>query len=553
MLANVFAKTTRDRWKGIVIGAVVMGAMFLFSMAVYRDIDIAGLYSDLPEVFLSLMGIPAGADIGALAYGAVYVSYGALVMGALALAMGAGTIAGEERNGTMGLLLSNPKSRTNVLLSKAAAMVLLTVVGTLILWIAGRVTPAVLDVDVSGIDVEALILHILANALFWGFLAMAIGAWTGSRGLASGVAAGVMVLSFIAVGLLPLVDSLENLTKAFPWYYFSGSDPHLNGTNWGHIGVLTAGSIVFAIVAVVGFNRRDLKGQATSVSIMDRLRANPMTEKVADRLAGSARVSHIWTKTASEYQGLLFVVAAVMFFVMGVLIGPIYNTIDTALVDLADAFPEELMAIFGGGDMSTPEGFFQIETFGMMAPIAVSAVTVIIGARALAGEEANRTIGLLLANPVSRTTVLLQKTFTMVLYGFAVGLATFAGVAAGSLLGGLGISLANIAATCLLLTLLGLVFGGLALALSAGTGRVPVATYGTVGVAVVMFLANGFLPLNDSTAGYARWSPFYYYLSSDPLNNGMHWGHGVALTALAVALIALAVWLFQRRDLRQTG
>ena len=553
MLANVFTKTTRDRWKGVVIGAAVMGVMFLFAMAVYRDIDIAGLYSNLPEAFLSLMGIPAGADVGALAYGAIYLSYGALVMGALVLVMGAGTIAGEERNGTMGLLLGNPKSRTNVLLSKAGAMVLLTVVGTLILWLAGRATPAVLDVDVTGIDVEALILHIFVNALFWGFLAMAIGAWTGSRSQASGVAAGIMVLSFVAVGLLPLVDSLESLTRAFPWYYFSGSDPHLNGTNWSHVGVLAAGSIVLAIVAVVGFNRRDLKGQATGVSIMDRMRANPMTKEVADRLAGSARVSHIWTKTASEYQGLLFVVGAVMFFVMGVLIGPIYNTLDTALVDLADSFPEELVAIFGGGDMSTPEGFYQIETFGMMAPIAVSVVTVVIGARALAGEEASRTMGLLLANPVSRTTVLLQKAFTMVLYGFAVGLATFAGVAAGSLLGGLGLSVANIAATCLLLTLLGLVFGALALALGAGTGRVPIATSTTIGVAVVMFLANGFLPLNDSTAGYARWSPFYYYLGSDPLSNGMNWTHGAALALLTVALIALAIWLFSRRDLRQTG
>jgi hypothetical protein len=33
----------------------------------------------------------------------------------------------------------------------------------------------------------------------------------------------------------------------------------------------------------------------------------------------------------------------------------------------------------------------------------------------------------------------------------------------------------------------------------------------------------------------------------------MHWGHGALLAGLAVALIALSVMLFQRRDLRQTG
>ena len=41
--------------------------------------------------------------------------------------------------------------------------------------------------------------------------------------------------------------------------------------------------------------------------------------------------------------------------------------------------------------------------------------------------------------------------------------------------------------------------------------------------------------------------------SSDPLMNGMNWGHGAVLTVLVILLIALSVVLFQRRDLRQTG
>ena len=111
----------------------------------------------------------------------------------------------------------------------------------------------------------------------------------------------------------------------------------------------------------------------------------------------------------------------------------------------------------------------------------------------------------------------------------------------------------NIAATSLLVTLLGLVFGTLALALSAATGRAKVAVYGTIGAALALHLLNSFLPLNDSLAGYARWSPFYYYLTSDPLTNGMHWGHGALLAGLTLTLMALSVVLFQHRDLRQTG
>jgi ABC-2 type transport system permease protein len=230
-----------------------------------------------------------------------------------------------------------------------------------------------------------------------------------------------------------------------------------------------------------------------------------------------------------------------------------FTLIDDALGSMVDQFPDVLLAMFGGGDMSTPEGWYQMETFGMMAPIAITVVTVAIGAGALAGEEQRRTMGLLLANPVPRSRVVIEKSWAMVLYAFVVGFATFAGVAVGSLLGGLGMNIGNIAATSLLVTLIGLVFGSLSLALSAGTGRVKVAVYGTVGIALVFYILNAFLTFNDSLAGYAKWSPFYYYLSSDPLVNGMHWGHGAILAGLTAGLIALSVVLFQRRDLRQTG
>ncbi|RLE14704.1 MAG: hypothetical protein DRJ28_05300 [Actinobacteria bacterium] len=551
-LSNVFTKTTRDRWKGVAIGSLTLSVLFLFGMSVYRDIDLA-VYTNLPDAFRSMMNIPKDADVASLAYGAIYGSYGAMTMAGLALAMGAASIAGEERKGTLGLLLGNPRSRTEVLASKTASMVLLTGLGVLLLWAAGIVVPAMLDVSITGMHVGAMIFHLFAMSLFFGFLAMAVGAWTGSPSVASGVAAGVMFISFVAVGLLPLVEGFENAAKAFPWYYFTGSQPVNNGVDWGHIGVLFTSNALLMVVALVGVNRRDIKGQTVGVTLVDRLRGNPMTRKLADRLAGSTRVSRIWIKTASEHQGLLLVTAAVMFLFMGVMLGPMYTLINEALSGLTDQFPEALLALFGGGDMGTPEGWYQIETFGMMAPIAVMVVTVAIGAGALAGEEERRTIGLLLANPVRRSTIVLHKTVAMTLYGVAVGAATFAGVAIGSMLGGLGMDMGNIAATSLLVTLVGLVFGALALGLGAATGRIRVAVFGTVGIALVLYVLNAFLPFNDTLAGYAKWSPFYYYLSSDPLNNGMHWGHGAVLTALTVGLVLSAVVLFERRDLRQSG
>lgn len=523
--------------------------MFLAGMAVYRDIDLS-IYTDLPEAFRTLIGISDDTDVGGLAYGAIYSTYGIMILAGLSISMGAAAVAREERNGTIGLLLANPRSRSRLLISKTVSLVGLTAAGALVMWGGGLLAPELLNVDVSNLHVGALVFHMFVNALFYGFLALAIGAWTGRNGLASGVTAGVMVISFLAAGLLPLVGGLESLARIFPWYYYDNTDPVRNGVDWGGLAVLGAGIVAFSIAALVGVNRRDLRDGREGNTLLDRLRANPLTRKVFERLAGSTRVSRIWVKAASDHQSLLVIVAYVLL-VLGVILGPMYNAIDSALADFADDFPDEILALAGGGDISTPEGWYQLEHFGLMVPVGVMVLTITMGARALAGEEARRTMGLLLANPLSRRRVLIEKAVSMLVMGAGVGLATFISVALGSALARLGMSLANVAAASLLATLLGLVFGALALALGAASGKVRLAVFGAVGAAAASHIINSFLLINQATSGWTAWLPNHYYLGSDPLVNGMDWGDATVLAGLTIVLLGAAVWLFDRRDLRQ--
>jgi ABC-2 type transport system permease protein len=551
MLANVFTKTILDRWKGMLIAVVSLAAMLLFGMLVYRDIDLS-VYTDLPEAFRALFNIAEDSDASGLAYGAIYSSYGALTLASMALSMGSASIAGEERNGTIGLLLGNPRSRVQVLVSKGGAMVALTGAGALVLWGGGYAVPEILGVDITDMHVGALVLHMFVISVFFGFVSMAVGAWTGNRSLASGATAGIMVISFIVVGIFPLVEGWERVAEAFPWHYYDSSQPVVNGVDWGHLGVLLLASAVLGALAVVGVRRRDLKERGVARTMLDRLRDSPYTKKVMDRIAGSARVSRVAAKTASDHQTLTIVVGYVVLL-MSVIIGPFYLLIDDLIKDFAEEFPEALLAMIGYADMGTAEGWYQTEIFSLTVPVAFIVVTAVVGARSLAGEEGDRTMGLLLGNPISRTRVILEKTLTMVALALLLGVLTFVGTALGSLMAGLGMSMVNIAATSLLASLLSAVFGALALAISAVTGRVRLASMGTAGIALALYIFNAFLPLSDSLAGWARWSPFYYYLTGDPLNNGMHWGHAGILVALTIALVVVAVVLFERRDLRQTG
>ncbi|NIS30103.1 MAG: hypothetical protein GWN07_07680, partial [Actinobacteria bacterium] len=63
-------------------------------------------------------------------------------------------------------------------------------------------------------------------------------------------------------------------------------------------------------------------------------------------------MSHIWVKTLSDHQTLVIVVAYVVVF-FGVLLGPMYLSIDEALRDFMEQVPEAVLAMVGYADMGT--------------------------------------------------------------------------------------------------------------------------------------------------------------------------------------------------------
>lgn len=549
MFANVFTKTIRDRVGGGLLGSVVVAAMILFSLWVYGDVD-TSFYYELPVGILELMGIdPDGSGVGAMAFGSMYNFIAAFVVAGIAISIGAASIAGEEQEGTFGFLLGNPVSRHGVLVSKAASLTLIVALMGLILWAGALWSADITDTDLTGLHIGAVTIALSLNGLFYGFLAMAIGAWTGNRGMASGASVGLMVVGYLAAGLLPLAD-LEGVARVFPWYYYSSSAPLNNGLDTGHTLVLIALSVVSFAVAWVGIQRRDLKEKSLGVTLVDRLRENPRTQKVMDRLAGSTRVSRISVKSASDFQVLLTVTAGIMFY-MGVLIPPLFNFIPEDFVNVFATFPDAMVAMIGGVDMGTATGFVTGEIFSLVGPVAVIVLLATMGGRALAGEEEEHTMGLLLSNPVSRSQVLFEKVTAMIFYAVAfaatVAIATWMGV----LLAGLDeVTIGGIASVSVLLALFGLVYGGVSLLVSAATGRTRLANMTTAGVAVLTWFMFSFLTLSETTEPLANLSPFQWYLGGDPLLNGMDWTGAALLGGTFVALVVVSIPLFQRRDLR---
>ncbi|GHG57907.1 hypothetical protein GCM10012320_31220 [Sinomonas cellulolyticus] len=218
--------------------------------------------------------------------------------------------------------------------------------------------------------------------------------------------------------------------------------------------------------------------------------------------------------------------------------------------DMLQQMPEAFRNLFAtqAADMSTPTGYVQIELLSFMAPIVILMYAIGMGAGAIAGEEEHHTLELLLAEPVGRGRVVLEKAGAMVL-----GVALLAAVAGFALVleGGwadLVLPGDKIAAAMAHLGLLGLVFGSLALALSASTGRPGVSKGIPAALAVLAYLVNGLAPVVDWLEPAREYSPFYQYVGHDPLRNGLDWPSAAIAVATAAVLIGAAVVGLRRRD-----
>ncbi len=176
-----------------------------------------------------------------------------------AVVAGSKGIAGEEEAGTLDLMLSLPVSRTRVLLEKflalAAEMVILGVVLFIVAWVGALA----IGMDIGAGGLAAASFDVVLLGWLFGALALLLGAALGRRGLAAGIAAAAAVLAYVVNGLAPLVDWIDTLRPASPWYHYVASDPLSSGLDPLHVGLLLAITVVLVAIGPPLLARRDIR------------------------------------------------------------------------------------------------------------------------------------------------------------------------------------------------------------------------------------------------------------------------------------------------------
>ncbi|MCB0875837.1 MAG: ABC transporter permease subunit [Solirubrobacterales bacterium] len=260
MSVPTFVLAVRLRFVSAVLAAAGMILVLLMVGALFPAVGGSIGKLDLPKGVAELLG---GADYSSLTgwfrseIGAVY---GPLVIGATAITAAAGSTAGEEEEGILGLVLAHPLERSQLVLAKAAAVavgVLIVAAGTWIGLVAGV---AVAGGGIALADLTALSVHLAFFGFMVGALALALAAGTGRKTVAISVASAYAILGFLVNGFAPLVGGIEWLKYLSPFYYYESNDPIANGIDGADLAVLLAAALVLTAVAAILIRRRDLRG-----------------------------------------------------------------------------------------------------------------------------------------------------------------------------------------------------------------------------------------------------------------------------------------------------
>lgn len=259
---NLFRHELTSRW----IAILAWGIGLTFFSALY-----IGVYPDMADEMSSLadlsiyqaMGIDLASFAGYIA--SVVVQIMPIILGIYVIMLATGTLAGEEENGTLELIVALPLKRWQIITMKTLAML---VVIFLIMLILGAGSAATLNAVINSADVS---IDVTPMQLFMALLAvypmmiallgmgLFFGAFMPSRRLALVVMYTFYLTSYLINSVAGLVDSLNWLDTFSVFSYVNTTATIFSdGADIADVSILLGIGLVFFGLAVWAFQGRNI-------------------------------------------------------------------------------------------------------------------------------------------------------------------------------------------------------------------------------------------------------------------------------------------------------
>ncbi|MEO6042764.1 MAG: ABC transporter permease subunit [Tepidiformaceae bacterium] len=215
--------------------------------------------------------------------------------------------------------------------------------------------------------------------------------------------------------------------------------------------------------------------------------------------------------------------------------------------------PSAMEAFLGeAGSITTPEGFLSAEFFSWV-PLLLLTLAIIGGTGAIAGEEGAGTLDLLLAQPIRRWRLLVDKAAGLTLGLLIATLSSYPGFLIAKLFVDFDLSSWRIlesVAYMFPVTFLFLALSMLCAAVAPGRGGAATAA---IGIVVATYFLNLIAPAADFLEQPRKLSPFYWSEASRVLIHGFDYVRASGLLAFGFIFLGLAAWVFERREIAAGG
>jgi ABC-2 type transport system permease protein len=180
-----------------------------------------------------------------------------------ALINGTGTLAGEEEDGRLEIIITLPLSRWQVVTVKAIA---LSIALFIILLIVSLVGAGVFMAIESQVETELVATNMITSLLStwpltfaFAMISIFLATFCSRRRVAALIATALLVASYFGSNLSGMVSSLEPLEPLFLHNYLDATGASLaNGQQAGDMLVLAVVGMVAFVLALVFFQRRDI-------------------------------------------------------------------------------------------------------------------------------------------------------------------------------------------------------------------------------------------------------------------------------------------------------
>ena len=262
MRASVTTLDASGRRWNIVAYAVGLGVYILIVVGLYpafKDSAELDKFVNQDSTAAALFGVTGTLTSSAgWLNGNIYGNFLPLIVLMVTIAYGAASLAGQDEDGTLGMVVALPLRRSAIVSQKIGALALFAFVVTAVAGLCVYVGRW-FDLSIDAGNVASVSATTLLLGVDFGLLAMLAGAMTGSRGAAIGISTAVAAASFLLNSLAGVVSWLHGARYGSLFYWSSGNNQIVAGARLSDYAVLVTVGALLACASVVAFKRMDLR------------------------------------------------------------------------------------------------------------------------------------------------------------------------------------------------------------------------------------------------------------------------------------------------------